>query len=1377
MVLPVFYQLDPSQIHDLSGRYGEALSRHQEDCAPEEVESWRHASKEIANLKGWDSRVIKDETTLIKEIVSDIQKKLENAPSASIDAEGLVGMQSRVKHIESLLSFGSTGVLIVGIWGMGGIASLPESIGELKSLVELALRSCKKLASLPSSNGGLKSLVELKVYDCSELASLPESIGELKCLKRLDLDDCSKLASLPSSIGGLKSLVKLEVGRCSELASLPESIGELKCLEKLGLRFCKKLASLPSSIGGLKSLVKLGVGSVLKVPYDCSAVADLLYSLIIEARFENNRFQKPKKQPKTSSNHRSAIVSRPFKFPIPSLLSPLPQNLKKEHSNLSDQVKTAKDSFLGPPNIVDTLQKLGNEYELLRKKYLQELSDRKRLYNEVIELKGNIRVFCRCRPLNQVEITNGSNYVVEFDSSQDMKIISSDSSKKQFKFDHVFEPEDNQEAVFAQTKPIVASVLDGYNACIFAYGQTGTGKTFTMEGSPENRGVNYRTFLTGGDCKTLMFIQISPSATDLGETLCSLNFASRVRGIESGPARKQADLSELFKYKQMVEKKLQDSLQSLQLRLAATEHICRTLQEKVRELENQLGEERKTRLKQETRAFAAAASQSTIQVVEKRKIDKKPPLCPSKFGCRCEKSPIPCLHHLLLYKNRKIVLFYLQCMKKKTIQESQLQEQIQKDLRISVAIRPPPPMSAQIFQPKRRVSTATYRSEPTSNMTTPLQTSRHKMGIFRGTDTRNSFTSHLHAALKQKQIDAYIDNKLDGGEKLEPALLEKIEDSYISVVIFSKNYADSTFCLRELSKILECMENKGQKVLPVFHQLDPSQVQDLTGSYGEALSRHERDCASEEVESWRHALKEIANLKGWDSSVIKDETRLIEEIVSDIQKKFKNAPSASIDAAGLVGMQSRVKHIESLLSFGSTSVLTVGIWGKSTTAEAVYNRNSHKFEGRCFFQDVREESKKNGVDHVRQEILGEVLEKKDLNIRTKVLPPDIKRMLQRKKVLIVLDDVNDSQDLKFLVGEDDLFGQGSRIIVTSRDKQVLINACQENRIYKVNELDEDDALRLFSIHAFKKNNPPDEYTMLSNIVVSCVKGIPLVLKVLGASLYKRTSVEYWKSKVAQLGKNGGGDIKKCLKMCYDELDRTEKKIFLDIACFFGRCKRDYLQRTLDLEERSGIDRLIDMCLIKIIENKIWMHDVLLKLGRDIVVHENVDPRKRSRLWDAKDVYRVLREQGTGKVESIYLDLSENKEIDLSPAAFEGMYNLRLLKFYYPPFLKTLSREQMMITGERVRIHLPQGLHFLSNELRILDWSYYPLKSLPSNFFPENLAVRLVCENHRLPCLLPSASFLIAFSFLFSPMTFSFPDFLITAHGGFKINKLPLNIWE
>ncbi|BBH06603.1 P-loop containing nucleoside triphosphate hydrolases superfamily protein [Prunus dulcis] len=465
------------------------------------------------------------------------------------------------------------------------------------------------------------------------------------------------------------------------------------------------------------------------------------------------------------------------------------QDLKKDHTDLSDQVKLTTHSF-PDPEVLNTIQLLSMEHELLKKKYLDESSERKRLYNEVIELKGNIRVFCRCRPLNPNEISTGSSSVIEFESSLDneLQVICSDSSKKQFKFDHVFRPEDNQEAVFAQTKPVVTSVLDGFNVCIFAYGQTGTGKTFTMEGTPENRGVNYRTLeelfriskdrggfmryelcvsmlevynekirdllvdstnqptkkleikqvaegtidvpglveahvygfeemwellksgsrarsvgstsanelssrshwnskLThmlqsslGGDCKTLMFVQISPSASDLGETVCSLNFASRVRGIESGPARKQADLSELFKYKQMAEKakqdeketkKLQDGLQSLQLRLAAREHICRNLQEKVRDLENQLGEERKTRLKQETRAFAAASHQSSAssfrkQAAQKTAVEKKPPLAPSKsrLPLRRITNYMPQLYHP---KNPAIqlLLSHLQWMAKK----------------------------------------------------------------------------------------------------------------------------------------------------------------------------------------------------------------------------------------------------------------------------------------------------------------------------------------------------------------------------------------------------------------------------------------------------------------------------------------------------------------------------------------------------------------------------------------------------------------------------------------------------------------------------------------------------------------------------------------
>jgi Leucine-rich repeat (LRR) protein len=89
------------------------------------------------------------------------------------------------------------------------------------------------------------------------------------------------------------------------------------------------------------------------------------------------------------------------------------------------------------------------------------------------------------------------------------------------------------------------------------------------------------------------------------------------------------------------------------------------------------------------------------------------------------------------------------------------------------------------------------------------------------------------------------------------------------------------------------------------------------------------------------------------------------------------------------------------------------------------------------------------------------------------------------------------------------------------------------------------------------------------------------------------------------------------------------------------------------------------------------------------------------------------------VESISLIFDATKELTLSPTAFEGMYNLRLLKIYYPPFLKDPSKEKIM-NGKRVGIHLPRGLHFLSSELRFLYWYNYALKSFPSIFFPEKL---------------------------------------------------------
>ncbi|XP_050207091.1 kinesin-like protein KIN-14R isoform X2 [Mercurialis annua] len=455
--------------------------------------------------------------------------------------------------------------------------------------------------------------------------------------------------------------------------------------------------------------------------------------------------------------------------------------MKEEHSRLSHEAHECADSIPELSKMVTGVQGLVAQCEDLKAKYSEEQAKRKELYNQIQAAKGNIRVFCRCRPLSKAESSSGCTTVVDFDAAKDgdLGILAGGSTRKTFKFDRVYTPRDNQVDVFADASPLVLSVLDGYNVCIFAYGQTGTGKTFTMEGTDQNRGVNYRTLeqlfkiaqersdtfsyslsvsvlevyneqirdllatsptskkldikqssegshhvpgiieakvddfkeawnvlqagsnaravgsnnvnehssrshcmlcvtvkaknlmnsectksrlwlvdlagserlaktdvqgerlkeaqninrslsalgdviyalatksthipyrnskLThllqdslGGDSKTLMFVQISPSEYDMSETLSSLNFATRVRGVEFGPAKRQIDSNEHQKMKMMLDKarqdsklkdeslrKLEENLQNLENKAKSKDQVYKNLQEKIKELEGQL---------------------------------------------------------------------------------------------------------------------------------------------------------------------------------------------------------------------------------------------------------------------------------------------------------------------------------------------------------------------------------------------------------------------------------------------------------------------------------------------------------------------------------------------------------------------------------------------------------------------------------------------------------------------------------------------------------------------------------------------------------------------------------------------------------------------
>jgi len=132
---------------------------------------------------------------------------------------------------------------------------------------------------------------------------------------------------------------------------------------------------------------------------------------------------------------------------------------------------------------------------------------------------------------------------------------------------------------------------------------------------------------------------------------------------------------------------------------------------------------------------------------------------------------------------------------------------------------------------------------------------------FRGKDTRNNFTSHLYSNLKQRGIDVYIDDrKLERGKTIEPALWKAIEESRFSVIIFSRHYASSPWCLDELVKIVQCMKEKGQTVLPVFYDVDPSEVAEQKGKYKKAFVKHEKTFKEnlENVRIWKDCLSTVA---------------------------------------------------------------------------------------------------------------------------------------------------------------------------------------------------------------------------------------------------------------------------------------------------------------------------------------------------------------------------------------------------------------------------------------------------------------------------------------------------------------------------------------
>ncbi|KAH1192644.1 TMV resistance protein N [Glycine max] len=597
---------------------------------------------------------------------------------------------------------------------------------------------------------------------------------------------------------------------------------------------------------------------------------------------------------------------------------------------------------------------------------------------------------------------------------------------------------------------------------------------------------------------------------------------------------------------------------------------------------------------------------------------------------------------------------------------------------------------------------------------------------FRGSDTRHGFVGNLYKALNDKGIHTFIDDeKLQGGEEITPTLMKAIEESQIAITVLSHNYASSSFCLDELVHIIDC-KRKGLLVLPVFYNLDPSDVRHQKGSYGEALARHEERFKAkkerlnqnmERLEKWKMALHQVANLSGYHFKQGDGyEYEFIGKIVEMVSGKTNRALLHIADYP--VGLESQVLEVVKLLDVGANDgVHMIGIHGiggigKTTLALAVYNYVADHFDGSCFLENVRENSDKHGLQHLQSIILSELVKENKMNIATvKQGISMIQHRLQRKKVLLIVDDVDKPEQLQAIVGRPDWFGSGSRIIITTRDEKLLASH-EVRRTYEVNELNRNDALQLLTWEAFKMQKVDPSYEEMLNRVVTYASGLPLALKVIGSNLFGK-SIQEWKSAINQYQRIPNNQILKILKVSFDALEEEEKSVFLDIACCFKGCELEEVEDILHAHYgdcmKYHIGVLIDKSLLKLSVHgtMVTLHDLIEDMGREIVRQESPkDPGKRSRLWFHEDIIQVLEDNtGTSEIEIICLNfplLDKEDIVEWNRKAFKKMKNLKTL---------------IIKSG-----HFCKGPRYLPNSLRVLEWWRYPSHDLPSDFRSKKLGI-------------------------------------------------------
>ncbi|KAK9059938.1 hypothetical protein SSX86_020642 [Deinandra increscens subsp. villosa] len=641
----------------------------------------------------------------------------------------------------------------------------------------------------------------------------------------------------------------------------------------------------------------------------------------------------------------------------------------------------------------------------------------------------------------------------------------------------------------------------------------------------------------------------------------------------------------------------------------------------------------------------------------------------------------------------------------------------------------------------------------------PTRTFTHDVFLsFRGEDTRHTFTDHLYDALVQTGLRIFRDNDaIDRGEELAPEIMKAIEESKASIVVLSENYSNSRWCLNELWSILEQRRKGNHFVLPVFYHVDPSDVRNQRGTFTIKASRPKGWMAAlleafttkvpiseADMRRWKAALTEVANLTGMEVSG--SEANFIAEVVETVQRKLD--VKHLISPSNLIGMAGRAEVIKYWLEDEQTNVIAIygmGGSGKTTLAQYIYDLKKQGFESSSFILGIGRQP--DGLLGFQKQLLKDVCGGKKIRISS-VLEGTrkIEEVLQMKRMLIVLDDIENHHQLSALLGTK-AFHTHSKIIITTKllSMRAYIRSisltCQ---VYETKLLNDLQSLELLSLHAFGSKTPMKEFKQLALRVTKYCGGNPLALQVLGSSLFvcaedqltRDQMILIWESRLSSLNSLKGyldHDIQGVLRKSFDCLPLpSDKELFLHIACFFvGKYENEVITILEDeLQAQSGLLTLMSRCLLKVSSDGIvMMHQLLQEMGKSIVREEARDPAKRSRVWCDAESFNVLRKKdGSDKVKGLALDMrkveQEMRSKTLETSSLANMEKLILLQLKY-----------VKLTGSYDKFP----------KLKWLCWYGCPLKAMPSGLLMSSLVdLDLSCgdmETFEVPTVLHSLEIL------------------------------------